>query len=97
MALCVCDGPPHPYDPSWCVGGLKPERGDSRGASGSVPPLVRQQSHAASTSSAIEVVVIVDGVRHSQQMVGDANDGMFATQVGRAVTVAILEHGARRR
>jgi hypothetical protein len=19
MALCSCDGPPHTYDPSWCV------------------------------------------------------------------------------
>lgn len=94
MTLCVCDGPPHPYDPSWCVGGLKPARGEPRGESGSFPPLVRQQSRSASTSSAIEVVV-VDGVRCSQQMVDDANDGLFATQVGRAVTTAILEHGSR--
>ncbi|WP_269801241.1 hypothetical protein [Microbacterium hominis] len=41
--------------------------------------------------------MVVDGVRCSQQMVGDANDGLFATQVGRAVTAAILEHGSRRR
>lgn len=24
MSLCVCDGPPHPYDPSWCVTGPIP-------------------------------------------------------------------------
>lgn len=24
MALCHCDGPPHTFDPSWCVNGLKP-------------------------------------------------------------------------
>lgn len=23
MSLCCCDGPPHTYDPSWCVSGLK--------------------------------------------------------------------------
>lgn len=24
MALCNCDGPPHTYDPHWCVSGPKP-------------------------------------------------------------------------
>ncbi len=97
MSLCVCDGPPHRYDPSWCVNGLKPARGETRAPAASVPPLVRRSPRVATSSSVIEVVVTVDGTHYSQQMVGDPNDGMFATQVGRAVTVAIVEHGARRR
>lgn len=97
MALCVCDGPPHQYDPAWCVSGLKPARGEVRAPSTSIPPLVPQTSRLTASSSVIEVVVTVDGVRYSQQMVGYAHDARFATQVGRAVAVAILEHGARRR
>jgi hypothetical protein len=28
MALCVCDGPPHPYEPSWC--GIGREQGTGK-------------------------------------------------------------------
>lgn len=27
MALCRCDGPPHTYDPAWCIGGIVPVDG----------------------------------------------------------------------
>lgn len=27
MSVCVCDGPPHPYDPSWCGAGKRSRDG----------------------------------------------------------------------
>lgn len=30
MAMCSCDGPPHPYDPQWCRAGIVPTNGATR-------------------------------------------------------------------
>lgn len=96
--LCTCDGPPHPYDPSWCVGGRK---GPSREQPVSRAPVAGElrmtagRSAAPSTTSPIDITVLIDGQTYSLQVAGDTTDALFATNVGRAITVAILEHGAR--
>ena len=53
------------------------------------------QAPAPSTTSAVDITVLIDGQTYSLRVAGDTTDALFATNVGRAVTVAILEHGAR--
>jgi hypothetical protein len=42
----------------------------------------------------VEVRLLIDGKTYAFQGVGDVGDSLFATNVGHAVSVAILEHAA---
>lgn len=44
----------------------------------------------------VEVHLHIDGRTYSFQGVGDARDSLFATNIGRAISVAILEYAADR-
>lgn len=50
---------------------------------------------APSTTSAVDITVLIDGQTYTLRVAGDTTDALFATNVGRAISVAILEHGAR--
>ena len=55
MPLCHCDGPPHPYDPSWCInpkfdGGYIPRNHGGLGQSpGRVPINIVQGTYFLGT------------------------------------------------
>lgn len=44
------------------------------------------------TTATVEVIIIIDGTTYSSFAVGDTSDVMFAFQVGKGVTMALLEH-----